>query len=582
MTFPFPRLLLVLATLVALAPAALAAQPGELKDSSGNVIIKYAVEAPAVITSASDPARQFGLFLCFPEHDRPVDDEILPVREALRRAGLLDRYVILAGGPQQRKFGPQDHEPIQKLLAWALKTYPINPRRVYMYGKGEGGKISGEFSMLHPDLIAGSISYSWGWWRMTPELTESLDAARSKPEVYMVLGLRDLSYHLTNVRDAYSRTYAKGYHVIYREFADLGARTYHQPSNDDAIAWATRLRHKTIPLSRQESALLAQTAAAPRIVNGRFAALSLVGGAPAGVLLRKFLSSPDAAFRAAAARTAYDAIFDEETMAALGRASVDADATVRREALRSLALQANWRSAAAQQALVDLALVPSRAIDPGDRVTAADGIIFALRLQINGHRQDPSLFAALVKLLSSEDERLRTMAGNFLAPIRDPDFRGDLGRPENKTPEGGWDLWLQTTTARALDYFAGYAACPGAAEARIRKYCDGGAFLTGRDPATGAVTAQKPAEGFRLTLEAAEAGYVPAQAMLGMLYAIAKGTEQNLPQARVWWQKAADAGHALAARNLPSLYRGAAGVTSDAKLTQKYLDQYTSSLSGGK
>lgn len=575
---PLPVLLIALATLA----AAHAAQPGELKDSAGNVIIKYAVEAPTLITSASDPARQFGLFLCFPEHDRPVDDEILPVREALKRAGLLERYVILAGGPQERKFGPKDHEPIQKLLAWALKTYPINPRRVYMYGKGEGGKISGEFSMLHPDLIAGSISYSWGWWRMTPELAESLDAARTKPEVYMVLGLRDLSYHLTNVRDAYSRTYAKGYHIIYREFADLGARTYHPPSNDDAIAWATRLRHKTMPLSRQEHALLDQTAAGPKMVNGRLPALSLVGGAPAGVVLRKFLASPNVELRSAAARTAYDAIFDEDTMTALGRAALDADATVRREALRSLALQANWRSAAAQQALIDLALVPGRAIGPEDRVTAADGIIQALRLQVNGYRQDPAMFAALVKLLASDDERLRMVAGNFLAPIRDPGYRGDLGRPEQKMPEGGWDQWVQTTTARALDYFAGYAACPGASEERIRKYCDGGAFLTGRNPATGAVSPQNPAEGFRLTRESAEAGYVPAQAMLGMLYAIAKGTEQNLPQARDWWQKAADAGHPLAARNLSSLYRGAAGVPSDPKLTQKYLDQYTSSLSGGK
>ena len=46
---------------------------------------------------------------------------------------------------------PRDHEPIAKLIEWAKKTYPINPRRVYMYGKGEGGKISGELAMFHPD-----------------------------------------------------------------------------------------------------------------------------------------------------------------------------------------------------------------------------------------------------------------------------------------------------------------------------------------------------------------------------------------------------------------------------------------------
>ena len=89
-----------------------------------------------------------GLFLCFPEHDRPTGDELLPVRESLKRQGLIDGYVLLAGHPQERKFGAVAHEPIEKLIAWAKKTYPINPRRIYMYGKGEGGKISGEFAMI--------------------------------------------------------------------------------------------------------------------------------------------------------------------------------------------------------------------------------------------------------------------------------------------------------------------------------------------------------------------------------------------------------------------------------------------------
>ena len=93
-----------------------------------------------------------------------------------------------------------------------------------MYGKGEGGKISGEFATMHPDLVTAGITYSWGWWKMPSELTEAIDPLRSAPEFYMVLGLRDLSYHLTTVRDTYARVNAKGYHVIYREFEDLGAR----------------------------------------------------------------------------------------------------------------------------------------------------------------------------------------------------------------------------------------------------------------------------------------------------------------------------------------------------------------------
>ena len=333
----------------------------------------------------ADPAKQLGLILCFPEHDRPTGDEILPVREALNRLGLRDQYVLLAGHPQGRKFGAADHEPIANLIEWAKKTYPINPRRVYMYGKGEGGKISGEYAMMNPNVVTAGITYSWGWWKMPSELTEAIDPLKNAPEFYMVLGLRDLSYHLTTVRDTYARVNAKGYHVIYREFEDLGARTYHPPSNDDAIAWATRLRNKNLPLSAAESKLLKRFAAgslpAPN-TDGYYSDLALVGGAPAGEIVQKLLASENPAVRAAAAETCFHAIFSEETIAALAKRVVDPSAKVRRASMRALALNANWRSEAAQNALVDFALNPGKAVETADRVAAVDAIIKAARLQL--------------------------------------------------------------------------------------------------------------------------------------------------------------------------------------------------------
>jgi len=358
--------------------------PSELKDAEGKTIIQYVVEAPSAHAKAGvlDPAKQLGLILCFPEHDRPVGDEIYPVREALRRLGLSDQFVLLGGGPQGRKFGPADYDPIQKLIAWAKKTYPINPRRVYMYGKGEGGKISGELVTLHPNLITASISYSWSWWTMPSELQSAVDEADNGPEIYMVLGLRDLSYHLTNVRDGYSRVREKGYHVIFREFEDLGGRTYHPPSNDDAIAWASRLRNKNIAPSVEEQRLLKAslyTAATAKAEVG-FPNLALVGGQPAGKILTQLFDSPDATVRAAAAQTALNGIFDEPTMAALGKRLTDASPAVRRIATRALAMHANWRSVEAQKALIRLATGLDRAVDRADRVAATDAIVEAIRL----------------------------------------------------------------------------------------------------------------------------------------------------------------------------------------------------------
>lgn len=550
----------------------------ELKDDSGKVIIRYVVEPPNKVATpgTADPAKQVGLILCFPEHDHPTGDEILPVREALERLGVREEYVLLAGHPQGRKFGPADHEPIAKLIAWAKKTYPINPRRVYMYGKGEGGKISGEFAMFNPTVVTASITYSWGWWKMPAELTEAIDPLGSAPEFYMVLGLRDLSYHLTTVRDAYARVSAKGYHVIYREFPELGARTYHPPSNTDALAWATRLRNKDLPLSAGEAALLKKferrSVPAPN-AQGYFSELALVGGKQAAPIVQKLLASENPGVRAAAAETCRYAIFNEETMSVLATKLKDDSPDVRRSAIRALAANANWRSDVAQRALVDLATTPGKAVTPEDRVDAVDGIVEAARLQINGSRQDALLFQALVSLLDDRDEELRTMAENTLAPIRDAEFRGDLGRPEQKAPAGGWQRWLQETSNKAAGYRKDYDACgkdAGQWKEAVDLFCKGGSYLLGEDLVTKQPVAKNPSLALKNTLESAEKGYPPAENVVAFMYADGKGTEQDYAKAAEWWVKAAEAGHLQAAFQASMVYRGTPGVPSNTEASEKW------------
>ena len=479
----------------------------ELKDEAGKTIIRYAVAAPTGLAPAgtTDPTKQVGVFLCFPEHDRPTGDEMLPVRAALQRLGLSDQFVVIGAHPQGQKFNVIDHEPIQKLLAWAKKTYPINPRRVYLYGKGEGGKISGQMAMLFPDLYTASISYSWSWWLMPSHVDKPFDAVKEGAEIYMVLGMRDLSHHLTNVRDGYSRVQAKGAHVIYREVDDLGARTYHPVTNDDAVAWAVAQRNKRLPLSAGEKALLAKGLG-----------LQIVGGAAAGEAVRKNLSIGNV-------RVCTKTNCGEAAIEAIGKLAATPDV------IRTLAVNANWRSAAAQAALIRMALSDESAID---RVSAVDALGQAVRLQINGVKQDPPIFAALVKLLSDKDEELRTMAANLLAPIRDREFRGDLGRPEKKFPEGGWEKWLADITAKN-DGFG-------------------------------------PLGNFPETLAAAQKGDNAAAAKLGMLYAVGNGVEQNFVEAEKWWTKAAEGGHRLAARNLSMMYRGAPGMGGKSQLAAKW------------
>jgi len=522
--------------LIAMAAPLGVAQETDLKDETGKTILKYVIEVPPGIAAAGtmDPARQVGLILCSQEHDTPTGNDLFPVRQSLLRQGLLDHYVLVAPAPQGRKFGPDDHQPIEKLIAWAKKTYPINPRRVYMYGKGEGSKISMEFMMMHPNIVTAAIGYSWGAWLMPSEVKERLDYVNSAPEIYLTLGRRDLANHLSCVRDAYSRLREKGYHFIYREFDELGDRTYHPPSNDDALAWATRLRNKNIAPSAEEAKLLkAFSSAPPAPMNGYYPALALVGGAPAGGVLQKLFESKDANVRAAAAETCRHGIFGEATAAALAKLATDASIQVRRSAVGALAMYANWRYTPAQQALIQLAT--DKGADSLDRLNAADAIGYAVRLQVKGVQQDPPMFQALVSLLQDKDEPVRSTATGVLAPLYESAGEGAQRR---RAPEGGWEKWLTGITAQ-------YQVMSVATQTDL-------------------------ASAFQTTLKAAEQGDVKAQAATAMSYANGKGVQQNYAEAGKWWIKAAEGGDLAAARHAWNLYRNGEGVERNAAIANQW------------
>lgn len=526
-------LVFVAATLIAPLRAA---QETELKDEAGKTILKYVVEAPEGVAAAgtTDPAKQVGLILCSQEHDTPTGNDIFPVRQSLLRQGLLDQYVLVAPAPQGRKFGPDDHAPIEKLIAWAKKTYPINPRRVYMYGKGEGSKISMEFMMTHPNLITAAIGYSWGAWLMPSEEQKPLDYSNSAPEIYLTLGRRDLANHLSCVRDAYLRLREKGYHLIYREFDELGDRTYHPPSNDDALAWATRLRNKNIaPSAEEEKLLRAFSGAPPAPVEGYYPKLALVGGAPAGAVLQKLFDSKDANVRAAAAETCRHGIFGEATTTALAKLASDPSVKVRRSAVRALAMYANWRYAPAQKALIQIAT--DKSADPLDRLHATDAIGYAVRFQVKGVRQDPPMFHALASLLQEKDEPVRSTAAGILAPIYDPAASGAQRR---RSPEGGWEKWL--------------------------------AEISAQHPPKDVPAASDLASAFRSTVQAAEKGNVAAQASVAMMYANGKGVQQNYAEAGKWWVKAAEGGDLVAARHAWNLYRNGEGVARNPTIANQW------------
>jgi TPR repeat protein len=348
------------------------------------------------------------------------------------------------------------------------------------------------------------------------------------------LGAGTWANHLSCVRDAYSRLREKGYHFIYREFDELGDRTYHPPSNDDALAWATRLRNKNIPPSAEETKLLkAFSSAPPAPLDGYYPALALVGGAPAGAVLQRLFESKDANVRAAAAETCRRGIFGDATAAALAKLAADPSIKVRRSAVGALAIYAGWRYTPAQNALIQLAT--DKVADSLDRLNATDAIGYAVRFQVKGVPQDPPMFQALVSLLQDKDEPVRSTATGVLAPLYESAGEGPQRR---RAPEGGWEKWLNEITAQHL--------------------------VTGLPAQTDLAAA------FQSTLKAAEQGSVQAQAATAMLYANGKGVQQNYAEAGKWWIKAAEGGDLDAARHAWNLYRNGEGVERNAAIANQW------------
>ena len=85
---------------------------------------------------------------------------------------------------------------------------------------------------------------------------------------------------------------------------------------------------------------------------------------------------------------------------ALAKLVSDPSVKVRQSAIRALAMYANWRYAAAQKALIQLAT--DKTADPSDRLDATDALGYAVRFQVKGVRQDPPMFQALVALLQEK------------------------------------------------------------------------------------------------------------------------------------------------------------------------------------
>jgi predicted esterase len=425
------------------APLVAAAfEEGDLKDASGKPVLSYAVSAPKDMAPAgtTDPAKQVGLILCYHEHDGKVSDEMPPVIESLERLKARDGFVVIGVHHVDHVYTKEDRANTVELIAWAKKTFPINPRRIYNFGKGEGSTMSIEFAFQHPDLIACAIGYSWGF-RFMPD---SKDPENELPGIYLAIGLKDTPTHPPMVRDTYAKAKPKGYHLIFREFDAVGP-SRHAPTNDEAMAWLIATRNKVLPLSAEETALV-KPLSTPTPGASAFNAAMLVGGPQVGALVARLFTAKSESVKMMAIASAEHAVYGEATMAALAKVLTDKSAAARKAAIAALGINAQWGSHVAQEALAEC-VTGGKRFELGDHILAIEAIAKATALQTI-RQTDVILYSALVKALDDEQAGVRAAAFTVLQPYQTSDYKPEADKAARKTALAAWQTWLDGIIAK--------------------------------------------------------------------------------------------------------------------------------------
>jgi hypothetical protein len=343
---------------------------------------------------------------------------------ALKRLGIADQYVVIAGKSKGDGWTAEDDGRFLRLYEWAKKSYPVDPRRLFLFGSSNGAAFVCRLGIERQDLVAGVVSYCGGF--RFDKMPEAADAAQKKTEWYFVHGGKDRP---ENSRRACDELRKRGYRYVFRQIDGYGhtdiwdGKGHPDPSvvdevRDDWAAWIHALRHKEMPPAEEPSTLPAAVRA---------------GGAAGSRLIQAMLQLPDPERRLQACEAASRTLFGPEVERALAKLLSDESSDVRGAAARGLAVAANWRSPDAQRALMDLARNASATA--ADRGLALEALARAARLALLGNPEDRAVVWTLVQLL--EDGAVRDAALAGLSRAAAGTFEG---RPTASTP-AEWKEW---------------------------------------------------------------------------------------------------------------------------------------------
>jgi pimeloyl-ACP methyl ester carboxylesterase len=432
---------------------------GDFKDDykdpkTKELIMHYRMWAPEKLPEQ----KHLGLIVCFHGMNGNEDSMTPFGMEASRRVKLSGDYVIMGGKARGAGWATNDDKWLLLWIEWAMKTYPIDPRRVYIWGMSNGGWMVKRFGWEHQELFAGVVSYCGGGvdfsgvpkGEKAPPKAGPGNPSESRTEWYFVHGDADKEVAVDASRKAVKELGAKGYRYVYREIdgADHGGITKFPDVADDAFLFLNSLRHKEIPVTKDEKTSLSSMTGKtksekPEVVTPMLTELQRIAGAPAERAVKNALENADAEVKKAAIATTERSLYSRDIVMELIKLLKDKSDDVKTEAFKGLAVAANWRFMEAQDILEQIAKKKTAPVD--ERVQAIQALGKVVKLDLLGNFEDKGVVWTLVLLLDDDDLKVREAAFAQLEKgVKDTfAYSPDAPPAQRKTAVASWKSWCE-------------------------------------------------------------------------------------------------------------------------------------------
>ncbi len=391
------------------------------------------------------PGRPVGLLLTFHGANGNAQSLVPKAEEMLQKLDVRDEHVVIGVKSKEAGWTDKDDEPVKAFIPWAVKTYGVDPRRVYGFGVSSGAWYLNRFAPANSELLAGAISYVGGMG--SPPASKD---PKSHAEIYLVIGHKDDGLPPSRTRPAALAFFKAGFRAVYREMLDHAHEGPKQPTQDEAVLWMRALRNKRVAPSADDQEFLKKLEDPARAVSSlsssaAWTRLVSIGGHAAAPAVLLALQSDRSGLRSSAAQACTQVMFDDKVVDALVPLLDDKDTKVRRTAVAALAFQGKWNYAQAVAALAGVARDEKR--PEGDRRAAAQGLAEIVKTDLLGTYYFKDAIWTLVGLLGDRDGALRQTAFQALQPVQADGFgyQPGLGDVQRAKAVERWTEWCEKT-----------------------------------------------------------------------------------------------------------------------------------------